>query len=523
MHKAVTAFAIVGLLGLAGCGGTPDATRTVPAVSRSALAGQITARPCVYKEKDEKHKEAEFAARCGFIYVPEDRTKPNSRLIALPYQRILARSRHPAEPLFALAGGPGMSNMQFGLPVSWFVDRRDVVLVGYRGVDGTVRLDCPEVDAVMKGGGALLDSPAIAKLGEAYRQCAARHRKAGVDLDGYTVLEVVDDLEAARRALGYDRIDLSSISYGTRIALIYGWRYPQHVLRSAMIGVNPPGRFRFDPALFDDHVRRYAALCAADAHCAARTKDLVADIHKALDNMPDRWLGFPVNRDVVLISTFMGLFSTDSAAATFDMWIAAAKGDYSGMALVSAAYAMILPPMQWGDFAAKGNSDIGPHSNFAADLTPGRYLIGAPMNVFACAVVKGWPLRAIPAEYRTARRSEVATLMLSGTLDVSTPAETARNELLPLMPNARQVTLAEFSHADDLINFQPGATRHLLTTFYKTGRVDASQFKYRPVDFDPGGMSFPLLAKALVAIALFAIAAVMGLAVWLFRRRRKVR
>ena len=33
---------------------------------------------------------------------------------------------------------------------SRFADNHDVVLVGYRGVDGSVRLDCPEVESALK-------------------------------------------------------------------------------------------------------------------------------------------------------------------------------------------------------------------------------------------------------------------------------------------------------------------------------------------------------------------------------------
>jgi len=465
----------------------------------------------------------EYAARCGFIYVPENRLKAGSRLIALPYQRILAQTKNPAEPLFALAGGPGQSNMRLSYPLSWFIAERDIVLVGYRGIDGTVQLVCPEVDAILKRGGALLGSQAIVDMSNAYRQCATHLTEAGVDLGGYSVLEVVDDLDAVRQALGYDRIDLNSISYGTRLALIYGWRYPERVSRSAMLNVNPPGRFWLDPVLLDKQLRRYAALCASDTYCASRTKNLTADIKRALDNMPKRWLGFPISRDVVLLSTFMALYSTDGAAGVFDMWIAAANGDYSGMALVTATYAMMLPSEMFsGDYAAKGfSADFDPNKDYASDLAPGRTLIGSPLNAIASAGVKAWPEHKIPSEYRKARPSEVETIMLSGSLDVADPAENARNELLPLMKNAKQVTLAEFSHAGDLMYYQPEATHRLLATFYRTGRVDASWYQHRQVNFDPGWMSFPFIAKALVAVALLIIVTMISLLTWVFRRRRK--
>ena len=55
---------------------------------------------------------------------------------------------NPAEPIFRLEGGPGITNMEF-VRASRFADNHDVVLVGYRGVDGSSRLDCPEVESAI--------------------------------------------------------------------------------------------------------------------------------------------------------------------------------------------------------------------------------------------------------------------------------------------------------------------------------------------------------------------------------------
>ena len=81
--------------------------------------------------------------------MPENRHDAQSRLIALPVTRISALSAHPGEPVFRLQGGPGMTNMDFP-DASRFAGNRDVVLVGYRGVDGSSLLDCPEASSAMQ-------------------------------------------------------------------------------------------------------------------------------------------------------------------------------------------------------------------------------------------------------------------------------------------------------------------------------------------------------------------------------------
>src|SRR5688572_30549284 len=133
----------------------------------------------------------------------------------------------------------------------------------------------------MKHSTDLLADKSFRARADAFRSCADRLADDGVDLAGYTLPQRVDDLEAARVALGYDRIDLLSESAGTRTAMIYSWRYPQSIHRSVMIGVNPPGHFLWDAKTTGEQIRRYAALCAQDASCRSRTPDLAASLRSA--------------------------------------------------------------------------------------------------------------------------------------------------------------------------------------------------------------------------------------------------
>src|SRR6188472_3392503 len=108
-------------------------------VPKGARAGQLTLHACHYRG---------FAADCGTLVVPENRGNPRSRLIALPVKRIRARTAHPGTPVFRLEGGPGQTNFNFPA-ASWIVPDHDLVLVGYRGVEGSSRLDCPEVTSAL--------------------------------------------------------------------------------------------------------------------------------------------------------------------------------------------------------------------------------------------------------------------------------------------------------------------------------------------------------------------------------------
>ena len=177
-----------------------------------------------------------------------------------------------------------------------FTGTHDVVLVGYRGVEGSSRLDCPEVTAARSQARDSLTAQSYRADAAAFRACAERLRGSGVDLAGYTLPERVDDLDAARRALGYDRIDLVSESAGTRTAMIYAWRYPERISRSVMIGVNPPGGYLWDARTTGEQIHRYAGLCAQDPGCRTRTPDLSAALHHSLGDLPDHWWFLPGSR-----------------------------------------------------------------------------------------------------------------------------------------------------------------------------------------------------------------------------------
>src|SRR5271167_2944806 len=299
-----------------------DAAVSVP---QGAHAGQLTMHPCTYATE-----QGAMPADCGTLVVPENRASSKSRLIALPVTRVLARSSHPLAPIFYLNGGPGITNMTFPQG-SRLAAQHDVVMVGYRGVDGSSVLNCPEVAAALNSSADYLDKASLSAYSQAFASCAKRLERSGVDLAGYTLEEQAGDIEAARVALGYQGIDLLSESAGTRLAMIYQWRYPNSVDRSVMVGVNPPGNYIYSGAEIDQGIERYSALCAQQPACRARTGNLAASMQHTAADMPSRWYFLPIKPGNVLVGTFLGLTEATgsplSGPMTLDSWISAAHGD----------------------------------------------------------------------------------------------------------------------------------------------------------------------------------------------------
>ncbi len=467
-----------------------------------------------------------FNADFGTITVRECRAKAASRLISLPFLRIHSTARTPSEPIFGLAGGPGMSNISWNWQkASLFLPEHDFVLVGYRGVDGSTVLDCPEVAKAIKGDGELLGEESLARIGAAWAASAQRLTAQGVDLDGYTILETIDDNESVRKALGYERINLLSESYGTRVAYLYGLRYPLSIHRSAMIAVNPPGRFVWEPQTIDRQLRQYAELWARDSAMASRSPDLYASIRAVLSTMPRKWLLFPIDPGKVRVTTFGLLYQRKTAAMVFDTYVAAEHGDPSGLALMSLAYDYVIPSMgTWGDFASKGvSADFDSTRDYRRDRETTAMPLGSPMNVLGWGPLAytRWPTQMLGEEFRKARRSDVETLLLSGNLDFSTPAVNATSDLLPFLTCGKQIILSECGHVGDIWNTNAENTQLILTTFFKTGVPDLSLNTHVPMDFGVT-WGFPRIAKAVVGGSVVLILALAGLTVFFIRRHRRL-
>ena len=525
--RSVTRGRVIGLLlavGLLLALAYPGLSKAAPlSVPAGAHAGQLTGlRSCTFPTESGSYR-----ADCGTLVVPEDRASPRSRLIALPVVRIRARTAHPLAPVFHLNGGPGLTDMTF-TEASRLAGQHDVVLVGYRGVDGSSVLNCPEVASALADSADLLSAATMHAEAAAYTACAQRMERSGVDLAGYTDPEIAGDLEAARVAFGYHRIDLLGESAGTRLAEIYMWRYPKSVDRSVLIGVNPPGNFVFNGDVFDQQLEHYSTLCAQDPVCRAGTGDLAASMKQTAASMPRRWLFLPIKRGNVLVTTQLGMAETIGSGQPFvapvmlNLWNSAANGDPSGLWLMSLLGGLIVPTsFTWGESASIVQLDAHAAGGYFGSAAGHGSIIGDPASALLWAdggLASAWPANPSTNQYATAPTSDIPTLLIGGTVDVQTPAQNATKELLPKLPNGHQVILSELGHVGDFWNFDQSAGTHLVSTFYATGKVDTSRYTKHTISFNTVG--FPAMAKYLLALMLGLVVAAAAVLLWAALRVR---
>jgi pimeloyl-ACP methyl ester carboxylesterase len=177
----------------------------------------------------------EVDALCGELSVAESPEDPEGRRIGLNVVVMPAiEPRQEMVPLFELAGGPGVgvtgSAALYDGPLREHRRHRPVVLVDRRGTGGSNPLRCPDLEAV--------DPLRPMYPLELVRACRGELvRRASLDHYGTEI--AAGDLDRVRAALGYDRIDLWGLSYGTILGQVYMRRFPERVRSAVLVGVAP--------------------------------------------------------------------------------------------------------------------------------------------------------------------------------------------------------------------------------------------------------------------------------------------
>ena len=173
---------------------------------------------------------------CGFVTVPENPNKPDGKQIQVHYVVLPAvKNVNHEEALLAIAGGPGQSAIDnaagFDAMLSKVRQQRDILLIDQRGTGRSNLLTCDE------GAQSPLsfDDDNADTLAET-QKCLA---KIDADVTQYGSLNAIKDFEAVRQHLGYKKLHVYGISYGTRMAQLYMRLYPAHLATVTLDGIVP--------------------------------------------------------------------------------------------------------------------------------------------------------------------------------------------------------------------------------------------------------------------------------------------
>lgn len=285
--KIKVLISILLVLVLAGCG-QPKATQTP--VRPTAAPGQPVFEEASCPFELPYGQVEGRTVECGYLLVPENREDPDSATIRLA----VAIFHHPdgasePDPIIYLEGGPGGSSLEllyltFDIVYApLFEANRDIILFDQRGVGlSEPALDCPaaqELDLELLdselNGEELSDEQAMDLYEQALRACEEDLLQVA-DLSAYNTVANAADVNDLRIALGYDKVNLWGISYGTRLALGVMRDFPEGVRSVVIDSVYPPDvdLFLETPANIARALDVLFAGCAADEACNAAYPDL---------------------------------------------------------------------------------------------------------------------------------------------------------------------------------------------------------------------------------------------------------
>ena len=215
-------------------------------------------------------------ASCGYLVVPENRSRPSGRTIRLMVATYPARSpQKRADPVVYLAGGPGdIAPLDVnGLIAADFIRDRDIMIMSQRGtMFSQPALTCEAIDNFNRellGLRFYSDATERAHLA-ATRTCHQEFAASGADLSAYNSTESAADFADLRKVLGFATWNVYGTSYGSYLAQTLMRDHPEGIRSVVLDSVLPtsytiPGNWQIARAGFDNLFQA----CAMETACNA--------------------------------------------------------------------------------------------------------------------------------------------------------------------------------------------------------------------------------------------------------------
>jgi pimeloyl-ACP methyl ester carboxylesterase len=425
-------------------------------------------------------------AQCGTFEVWENRDAKAGRRIGLKVIVLPATgSPRASDAITFLGGGPGDAITEamayIAQDFAALRTHRDIVLVDQRGTGGSHALDCdlyPGKDAQTALGAFF---PA-----ERVRECRAAIEK-NADVRMYTSAAAMDDLDDVRAALGYDRLDLVGGSYGTRAALTYLRRHPEHVRVAVLEGVAPATKPMplYFPRSAQNAIERIFDECAADADCHAAFPDLRGDLHAIVAKTTAKPVPVdvfnPKTGDTVRVTLSRDLLGEALRYLMYQSMTGlyvptlvhqAAGGDFTPLAefaLVSRL--QLVNSLGTGLYLSVTCAEDLPFIDPAdAERVAANTFLGDYRYRQQRAACDAWARGAAAPHMREPVRSQTPVLLISGAWDPVTPASDAA-EAAATLPHSLSVVIPAGGHGYDGVPGAEDCATAITNQFIERGSV----------------------------------------------------
>ncbi len=452
-----TVLGMATAVGLLGCSApqppAPGKAATPPTTSGKGMTlGTLAFEPCSLSSPYARNN---LEAQCTTLEVPEDRSNPQGRRIALNIAWLAPEKEGEVkpDPVFFLAGGPGQSAVdtypQLDPAFAKLRKQRNVILVDQRGTGDSNLLACEPTS----------DEDTSAEAMRAAAAACASTLSTRADLRHYTTTDAIADLDAVRQAIGAEQINLVGVSYGTRVAQQYAMRHPQHT-RSIVLDSVVPNSLQLGNIFarnLDDALAKQFAQCTSTPSC----RQALGDPRAELDGLLATLRAQPVTvryRDATTGEQREGVLRAETLAGLVRMYAympaaaallpklihEAANGRYENlMALAQMMQGEMSDSMAMGmQLSVICSEDSEGMVANAADETT---VLGNQMAQGLAAMCAAWPKGSAPADFHKPLATNVPALVLEGEFDPVTPPRYGE-EVVKSLPNGRLFVLRGQGH-----------------------------------------------------------------------------
>jgi len=232
----------------------------------------------------------------GYLYVPEDYEKKDSRLWKMAFIRIKANRDLPdnTASIYFMGGwgAKGISNLGY-YQDHYLTYYGDLIIFDYRGSGYSEPKFCEDLSSqVYEAVAADMSYEAFEEKQAGFlNACLDEMESKGIDYNQFGTNTKARDAILLAENLGYDSYNLFGVSYGTKTILQY-LRQSTHNIRSAILDSNCPLDYPINSAMVSDYARSLKLIfedCEADTKCSSkypRLKEKYLDMLASLDEKP---------------------------------------------------------------------------------------------------------------------------------------------------------------------------------------------------------------------------------------------
>ncbi len=398
----------------------------------------------------------------GYHEVFENHSNNSGKKISLYIIVIPSLNKTNRPPIFMIEGGPGLS---VSSGAAFYADKtnpyrqnNDVVLVDVRGTGKSNPLHCPSLQQKENLQQQLDEMYPTEKVKACYELLSKEN-----DLKQYNTTNVVKDLEELRNWLGYKKITVYGISYGTRVALQYMRMYPK-VLVSAVLWSPVPTYARmplYHAKFAQQALEKIWEDCKEDSSCNENYPGISNEFISLMERLKLKPAEY-VFKDSASTEEHV-IISWNAFQTKIRSLMYTPSGIHTIPYIVHQAYSGNLQPFidlfpvakTFDDFIAEGFYLCVTCTEDVPFIKPSEISLETPQTFMgnyrvqqqlqACA---SWTKGILPPDFLQPVKSTVPTLIISGSFDPVTPTSWAK-EIAKTLPNSTLVVIPYMSHLFD--------------------------------------------------------------------------